>query len=577
MFAITSNSIQRRAATVRPRTKTRRGCLLAALAGSVALLAATAAGASAEGVAVFPGSPLTVYIGPRGECQSSYAVTGVNYFVNESGDCGFFLAFPTDVAKGQPAAVAGKTFGFSGSAGPHLEDVYLPIEQTPVTGSGSEASPYSQTTVYDVAEDEEATKAYAQITDLTTYVNGAPQFTSTFTVKNVASHALYFRAIYAGDLYVAGDDFGTGEFLGGPPRFVGGQNAASGVLGGFVESTPWSAWEEGCWNETAGEAGEAAEAGRCFGAAAGDEGIWHIVRQSYEKEAGSVFDDEVDPATIDNAAGVEWDEPLTAGLAPNAEESFTVVNHTAAPNGLQVSPGTQTLTQGQTATVTATAVDTANQPYAGRTLRYTITGANSQTGSLTLDGSGQGQLSYVGANAGIDTIQMYVDLGNSGEQTSFDPSATATVTFTPKPPPAPTPNSGYAISKIHANSNGTITITFVPVQGGTATLEVTVPTATISRRALAAKKSHKCKHGQIKIKGKCRPAHTRTAKLKATGVAGVPLTFTVKPTAKVVKALKRGRTVHLTAKLTYKSSLGGSPTVKVFHFTVKPKKHKHRR
>ena len=36
------------------------------------------------------------------------------------------------------------------------------------------------------------------------------------------------------------------------------------------------------------------------------------------------------------------------------------------------------------------------------------------------------------------------------------------------------------------------------------------------------------------------------------------------------------KTVHLTAKLTYKSSLGGVPTVKTFHITAKGKKPKHK-
>ncbi len=112
---------------------------------------------------------------------------------------------------------------------------------------------------------------------------------------------------------------------------------------------------------------------------------------------------------------------------------------------------------------------------------------------------------------------------------------------------------------------------FVPIQPGQATLEVTVPTATISSAQAAAKK---CKKGQVKIHGKCRPINTVSGKVKANGIAGVPLTLTVKPSSKVKAALKKGRTVHLTAKLTYKSSLGGAATVHTYHLTVKPK-HKH--
>jgi hypothetical protein len=103
---------------------------------------------------------------------------------------------------------------------------------------------------------------------------------------------------------------------------------------------------------------------------------------------------------------------------------------------------------------------------------------------------------------------------------------------------------------------------------------VIVPTGTIARR-LAVDAKKKCKRGLVRIKGKCRPKTTLSGKISATGVGGVPLTLTVKPSSAVRKALKKGRTVVLTAKLTYKSSLGGNPTVQTFHFTIKPKKKHH--
>ncbi len=91
------------------------------------------------------------------------------------------------------------------------------------------------------------------ITETTTYVNGAPQFTSTYNVKNTSPSTIYFRAIYAGDLYVNGNDLGTGVFLAGPPRFIGGQNTGSGVIGGFQEvpapALPWTSFQEAYWDE----------------------------------------------------------------------------------------------------------------------------------------------------------------------------------------------------------------------------------------------------------------------------------------------------------------------------------------
>jgi hypothetical protein len=145
------------------------------------------------------------------------------------------------------------------------------------------------------------------------------------------------------------------------------------------------------------------------------------------------------------------------------------------------------------------------------------------------------------------------------------------------PPPPPTPNSSYTIESIVSNSNGTVTITFVPTQSGEATLVVTVPTASIAGTSAMAAKSKKCKHGQVKIKGKCRPSTTVAGRTSAGGTAGVPLKLTVNLSSKIKALLKKGRTVHLLATLTYKSSLGGTATVTTYHVTVKGHKSKHRK
>jgi hypothetical protein len=145
------------------------------------------------------------------------------------------------------------------------------------------------------------------------------------------------------------------------------------------------------------------------------------------------------------------------------------------------------------------------------------------------------------------------------------------------------PDSGYTVTSIHANSNGTITIVLVPIQSGKATLAVSAPTASISKKAIAPKrrKAKNCKKNQIRIKGRCEPATTISGKVSATGVAGARLSLTVKPSSRVKSVLRKGKTVRLMATVTYESSLGGSPTVKVFHQKIKglrPRKRgRHRR
>ncbi|HEX3910629.1 MAG TPA: Ig-like domain-containing protein [Solirubrobacteraceae bacterium] len=516
-------------------------------------------------------------IGSQGQCQSNYLNAGNNFFPGEGtvGDCGFFLGFPE---VGNPTALGKKVYGFAGVQGPGLGSTeYTEVSPGSPSGSGTTADPYKLVTTFKVT-DAETSKDYVLVTETTTYANGEPQFTSSFAVENLTGQTttdpsasptpvnLSFHAIYAGDLLTDNSDFGTGVFLSGPPRFIGGQNSTTGVFGGLIETgTPaWSNYQTGCWNEVPED--------RCPVTSPADAGIWPAVRAAGSET--SVFNDDVDPNLIDNAVGVSWDDHLStaSALKPGETTTYSIINRAQIPAGLGIQPVTQTHVVGQAGTVTVTATDNVGTPYPNRSLVYSIGRANPKAGSVLTNSSGVATISYVGTAAGLDTMQIFLDLGGTGSQTPADPAAAAQLIWTPAPP---TPNSSYRIQSIHANSNGTITITFVPTQEGTATVEVTVPTATISRNAVAAKRQKKCKQNQARIKGKCRPKTTVSGKVTAKGKAGIPLKVTVQPSRKVKAALKKGKKVQLTAKLTYKSTLGGTPTAQTFHFSVKaPKKKK---
>ena len=524
----------------------------------------SSAGAASDSTAIsILGNPLTVYVGPRGQCQSSYVVDGKasnNYYPGFSrvGDCGFFLAFPK--AAGQPAPLQGKTFGFEGNAGPGaaagpgVSAIYTPVKQSAVSGDGSLATPYTQTTEFEVVDS--SLKKDALIAETTTYVNGSPQFTSTYGVKNTSGSTIHFRAIYAGNLLVNGDDRGAGLFLGGPPRFIGDQSADSGIVAGFQEAVApalqWTSFQQAYWSDP----------GSIPGLGLGDNGIWHDLETSVEEP--HAFNGSIEPSEVNSGAGVEWDQLRTTGLAAGKEQAFTIVNRAQIPSALQVSPANQTLKQGQTATVIVRALDTAGQPYAGRPLVYTVGGANPKSGSVTTDASGAARISYQGTKAGQDVEQVFLDLARTGSKTPQDPAAASQITWL-APPPAP--NSGYKVRSIRVSSDGTTTIVIVPAQDGTALVEASVSTAAISRKTAHATKK-KCTGKQVGIRGKCLPKSTLLGRLAAKGTAGVSLKLTVKPSRKVQKALKRGKKVQLAAKLTYRSSLGGKPTVRSFQMTI---------
>jgi hypothetical protein len=574
-----TDGIERSPAPAHRRTPSRARLLVASALFALAALGCLAP-LPASAVVTLPGAPLSVSIGPVGQCQSSYAGAANDFFPGDSalGDCGFFLAFPN---AGNPAGLRAKVFGFAGTNGPGLgSSEYTPLSPGVATGTGSAGDPYELVTTFKVT-DGESKLDYALITETTTYVNGDPQFTSSFDVENVTGQSvaglnpdpvaapLKFHAIYAGDLLTDGSDFGTGVFLAGPPRFVGGQNTADGVLGGFAEapspSPPWTNYQAGCWDAVP----EAA--GRCASTSPADQGIWATVRAAGGE--ARVFNDDIDPNSIDNAAGVSWDDNLSSGLAAGAHATYAIVNRAEIPNALTVAPRTQTYAVGQTATVAVTAKSSAGIPYANRPIVYSIGSANPKSGSVLTDATGVATIRYVGTAAGADTLQMFLDLAGTGVQAARDPSVAAQVSWLAALPSSPFANSAFRVQSVRASPNGTIKLVFVPVQAGTAALEVTVATAAVSRAGAAAAK--RCKRNQVKIAGRCRPQTTLTGKVSRRARAGVALTLAVAPSAKVRKALARGRTVQLAARLTYKSRLGGKPTSRTFHLKVKGRRKHH--
>ena len=95
---------------------------------------------------------------------------------------------------------------------------------------------------------------------------------------------------------------------------------------------------------------------------------------------------------------------------------------------LTLSPSTQSLSTNTQASVTAS-LSNASASVSGVVIRYSVSGANTSSGTETTDASGNATVSYVGTNTGTDTVTAYADLNNNGTQDSGEPGATATVTW----------------------------------------------------------------------------------------------------------------------------------------------------
>ena len=150
----------------------------------------------------------------------------------------------------------------------------------------------------------------------------------------------------------------------------------------------------------------------------------------------SSFDDTVVGEPVDNAGGIEWDQFVAAPLADGATATFELVVRSAVPAPLIIVPSNAGAPKGVPINFTATATNTSGVPYAGRTLRYDILGANPVSGAVTLGPTGSATITDPGANAGDDTLVAYVDFNNNGERELAEPQASALATFVDDVPPA---------------------------------------------------------------------------------------------------------------------------------------------
>jgi hypothetical protein len=478
---------------------------------TTALFFAIAAAAIADTAVPLGGSPLNVYVGERGQLQAVRTDSSSGIFFPSSstvGDAGFFLAFPSGFS-GEPSPTV---WGFEGFAGPHGLEEFTPVSQSSVSGSGSAADPLKQETLY--------TNPVANLAQTTTYVNGSQEFRVHWEVKNKSGVTIKFKALAAADFYFQGDDAGTGIFTAGPPRFIGGTNLDTGSSGGFTEVTggglePWSAYQALRFGSSPDE-------------------VWGKITES-ASSSSATFDDSVLSEAVDNAGGIEWDQDATgAGLAPGATRSYEVLVRSAVPSALQLNPTNAASRQGVPINITATALDSNGQPYAGKTIRYSIVGPNAATGSATLDAAGSAVMTDPGKKAGTDTLTAFVDFNGNTTRDPSEPQASALASFVDKV----APNCKVKATGTTVGGSGAgkpLVITVDCGEGATVTVATTLtPPAGGSSSAVASKKKTiKLKPVKKKVKkGKAVPIKIKIPKGIAHKYAGKTLKASVVVTAK---------------------------------------------
>jgi hypothetical protein len=377
----------------------RRSRWLVAAVACASLLALSAGPArAADGV--IDGSPLNIYADDNGRLQVVFDGSTTGEFYPPAAapaNAGLNLA-----QTGSGTSNDYTVFGFQGL-------VFMPAIPPAVTGDGSPGNPWVLTTRFRTGG--AGMNGSVRVDERISYVNGTTDVNVHYDVFNDAdtgTFGIQARVYEAADLYVSGNDTGVGFFDPGPPRQVGGINAAQGSSGRLVEQTPWSHYQEGQYGD-----------------------VFAAISGSSLSTQG--FNDTVDPTLLDDGAGVQRNFDIPGQTTASFDVTWRFKHFTP----LQLALIAQTHAEGQTATVNVSARNSDGGPDPGRAVRYAIAGANPSAGAVTTAADGNAAISWRGANQGTDTLIAFIDLNGNGIRDANEPQQQVTVTWTPPLPPVP--------------------------------------------------------------------------------------------------------------------------------------------
>jgi outer membrane protein OmpA-like peptidoglycan-associated protein len=281
---------------------------VAAAASVVACAAAASPALAADslgaGGVVIPGSALKVGVSgapnSAGSVSARFAAVSAPLFwgidtsnMNDGTSSVFALNTPSGLYSAQSAAPTDNV-PFTQTSAPAL------------TGTGTSGDPYVVTSQFDA-------NAGVHITQTVTHVSGTTSFKSTWAITNGTGSPSNFQGFVGADMYVNGNDNGTGTKTGTAPNRVIGSVASDGTQGQIIEQavSPISHFFTG--------------PNYPFYASTGDSTYGYLP-------------DTVDPTIQDSGMGAEWDFTLANG----ATKTISVVwnfTHPAAPQAPQITGG----------------------------------------------------------------------------------------------------------------------------------------------------------------------------------------------------------------------------------------------
>jgi hypothetical protein len=366
---------------------------------AIALLAPATAAAQTTAPVEIDGNPLNIWTDADGSVQVNVeGYPASEWFPPNSG-------FDPNTNLGIPSQTANKGFGLvvdPANGGRAFGRFIAGSMGTPT--SGPTLAPGNPATITTTWQLPDSSDPQLEVTQQLTYTNGERQFTGTYSVKNLTSAAVPIRALVAGDAAIRGSDSGVGFLVPGPPRYVGGQNQEVGAAGGFVEITPWSHFEVGYYGDVGSHA-----------------------------TSPTGLQDTLITDSVDNGAGVEWDDRVSNPLNPGETAVYSVAERYI--DTLGITPPTSHKLTGENASLDVSAGTVSGGALANKTIDYTVVGANVVAGKVTTNSKGDATISYVGGNPGTDTVSAFVDSNGNATRDFNEPQAQATIEWEGPPPP----------------------------------------------------------------------------------------------------------------------------------------------
>jgi hypothetical protein len=341
--------------------------------------------------------PLTnIYLNDDTSCQADHAGDSLHEFyfpADTHGDCGTFIW-----AGG--AQDASNVYGPQGTADGNPRLPYTLVSQSAVTGSGTSADPYKVVTKVDVGS------TGLHITQTDSYVVGDEFYRSDIEVSNSTSSAIDAALYHAGDCFLQDSDFGYGFYDtsgGGIYCSKTANNSPPDRIEGFVPLSSGSNYLETYYAS-----------------------VWGAIN-------GTQFPNTCDCTLFeDNGSGLSWSitVPANGSVTRSLLTAFSPTGQPPPPpEMLSLAPPTAENPVGTPHTVTATLTQGGN-PISGGTILFSVSGANSGSGSDTTDSNGEATFTYTGTNAGGDTITACYDKNTNNGCDSTEATATASKTWT---------------------------------------------------------------------------------------------------------------------------------------------------